>query len=104
VRDPDDRHRIHDPASRDNGRRIKFLHWAGTPANEVMPYRSIFQGYRLRAETPARRLWLRARSVPLTLLWNIINWGRNTNILSRTYKRLIPPALQYRVAKTLRRK
>jgi hypothetical protein len=97
-------HYIHDTLSPDYGKRIPFLHWAGTPANEGMPYRSIFLKYRLRSETLPRRTWVRLTGVPQRIAWNTIRWGRETNFIGRTYKRLMPRALQERVTRFLRRK
>jgi hypothetical protein len=104
ARDADGKWRIHDPASGENGKRIGFVHWAGQQANELMAYRSLYLSYRLRSEPPLKRTWIKAKRLPRAAWWNLVRWGRATQWISRTYKRLIPMSLQLRFARVLYRK
>ena len=97
-------YRMADPRSSEYGKRFTFVHWAGTPATPVMPYRSIFLRYRLMREPSWRKMWLRLKGVPAVVFWNIVHAARNTNLISRTYKSLFPQRFQTRLSRRLHEK
>ena len=90
-------YRITDRKSPEFGKRIAFIHWAGTPATPVMPYRSIFLHYWHMRDPLWWRIWLRLKGVaPKEVAWRIIRFSRQTGLISRTYKWLMPAKLQAR--------
>lgn len=103
-RDSDGMYRIHDAASKENGKRISLVHWAGTPANAVMPYRSLFLHYRLKSLPAWKRILTYLVGLPRAVIWTTVASIRQTRWLLGAYKRLMPASIQARIARRLYRK